>query len=159
MSWVIAGVAAAGAINGSLQAKAARDREKRSQMANATAIEMSPWTHVNPGMMENKAGSELTGAMSGGLSGAVTGAMMKSSLADKAPGATPNASGSGTEGNPNFIGPPSSAAMPVPNASGAGTVGNANFMGPPAPDGQSPWTQMSNPNFYSAQYRTPRPMS
>lgn len=70
-------LAAGGALKGYLDAQAQRKAEQRNMMANATAIEMSPWTGMNPGIMaagaRNPLGQVLGGAVQGGTLGAMFG--------------------------------------------------------------------------------------
>jgi len=74
---LIAALAAGGALKGYLDSNAQRKAEQRNMMANATAIEMSPWTGMNPGFMaggpRNQLGSVLGGAVQGGTLGAMFG--------------------------------------------------------------------------------------
>lgn len=85
-------LAGAGLVKGALDAKAQRDAEKRNMMANATAMEMSPWTGMKPGMVGASGGpGQLGGALAGGLQGGLTGAMFEGQFkgAPEAPVATP----------------------------------------------------------------------
>lgn len=67
--WVGLGGAALGAINSGAKQK----QEKKNMNANATAIEMSPWTGMNASMMPSTSASTMGGALQGGLAGAMTG--------------------------------------------------------------------------------------
>jgi hypothetical protein len=68
MAWMIPVAMAA---YGATAANQKRAQEKKNQRANATAIEMSPWTGMNPGLMSSQAPGPLGGALQGGVSGAI----------------------------------------------------------------------------------------
>jgi hypothetical protein len=56
------------------QAKSKQKAEQANMMANAEAMKYSPWTGMNPGMMQASGGSPALAGLSGGLQGAVSGA-------------------------------------------------------------------------------------
>jgi hypothetical protein len=62
-----------GALMGAMNSRAKQKQEQKNMKANATAIEMSPWTGMNAQMMPSTAQSTFGGALQGGLSGAMMG--------------------------------------------------------------------------------------
>lgn len=71
--WLVMG--GLGLAKGLMDSGAQRKAEKRNMMANATAIEMSPWTGMNPGMMQGSASNPLGAALGGAVQGGTMGAM------------------------------------------------------------------------------------
>ena len=75
MSWVAAGLAAAGAVKGGLDANHARKQAKEHDKFRRRSIELSPWSGLgDPGAANVGNTNFLSGAIGGGLQGAALGA-------------------------------------------------------------------------------------
>lgn len=76
MSWVVVGVAAAGAIKGMMDAKNNRERAADHDQFRQATIQHSPWTGMgDPGAAPVGNTGTLSGALGGGLQGAMVGSM------------------------------------------------------------------------------------
>jgi len=149
MSWINVGVAAAGAVKGGLDAKAANKKAKSHDKFRKQAIAMSPWSGMgdpgaaqvgNTDMMSGMLGGGMQGAMLahtvnpggwGGAAGGMTTAPAGATAGTNALGGSDMAAKLGQQGA-DF-----SASMP---AAGAGGQASAGALGG-AP--QTPWAGMS----------------
>lgn len=76
MSWVTAGIAAAGAVKGGLDARENRKRQAKLDNYRRAAIAYSPWTGLgDPGYMSAGNTNTMSGMLGGGMQGAMIGAM------------------------------------------------------------------------------------
>ena len=84
--WLAVGLGALGAAQGLMGANAQKKAERANMRANAAAIQYSPWTGMNPGMMKSEAsnpyGAALGGASQGALSGLMFGQQFKNNQQD-----------------------------------------------------------------------------
>lgn len=70
------GLGALGLGAGVANSQAQQAQRKRDMMANAAAIQYSPWTGMNPGMMAGTPDNTLGAAIGGASEGAVTGLLL-----------------------------------------------------------------------------------
>lgn len=119
MSWVTVGVAAAGAIKGMMDSKAAEGKAAEHDKFRKAALENSPWTGMgDPGAAQVGNTNMASGALGGGLQGAMVGSMF--------------AGGGGADAAPAVTGP-----------QGGPTIANAQAMQGPMMQNQSPYMQRS----------------
>lgn len=71
--WPMLIAAGAGALLNAQKQKAQQQAEANAMEANAEAIRYSPWTKMNPGMMQGSGGSQTAALAEGALSGAMFG--------------------------------------------------------------------------------------
>lgn len=77
MSWVAAGIAAAGAVKGGLDAEHARKQQRKHDAFRREAIAMSPWTGMgDPGAGNFGNTDTFSGMLGGGMQGAMLGTMV-----------------------------------------------------------------------------------
>ena len=85
MSWVTVGVAAAGAVKGSMDAKAARKKQAKHDAFRKQAIAYSPWSKMGDPGAGNFGNTDATsGMIGGGMQGAMMGEMIKGGAAGTA---------------------------------------------------------------------------
>ena len=78
MSWVVAGITAAGAVKGSIDAKQAKKQQAKNDAFRRASIRYSPWTGLgDPGYQSAGNTNALSGAIGGGLQGASIGLLGK----------------------------------------------------------------------------------
>jgi hypothetical protein len=162
MSWVAVGVAAVGATSSYMNNQAKKKQETANQMANADAIQYSPWTHADVKMQGKTSGSDMGAILGGGMQGAMIGSQFNKS-------ATP--AGGGDSGVSNAMAgqqkmqmPPVGAPQPMPQAPSVapgmdtaslqGNMPNINQMQANGEVPGSPWQTMAannplkKPNMY-----------
>lgn len=74
MSWIVVGVAGASLLASQMNNSQMREDKKKEMMANADAMQNSPWT----GMQTQVMGQSGQGSVGAGVQGAAAGAMMGS---------------------------------------------------------------------------------
>lgn len=105
MSWVTAGIAAAGAIKGGLDAKANRKQQAKNDHFRRTAIAYSPWTGMgDPGHMSAGNTDTMSGMLGGGLQGASIGLMGSQAGLWGGMGAGASGAAAGAASQPQMVG-------------------------------------------------------
>ena len=95
MSWVVVGVAGAGAVLGGAQGNANRKQQKKEDAYRKAVIEHSPWTGMQDRGPVNAGPGVLGGALKGGMQGALLGSSLGSMGGGAATGGSAMAGGAG----------------------------------------------------------------
>jgi len=136
MSWWAVGIAAVGAVKGTMDANAANKRQQKNDAYRKAAITYSPWTQMgDPGSPDVGNTNAFSGALGGGLQGAATGAMIgKSTGAYKTAAPTPTDT---TQATPDM-----GAYTPIDSSLQGGPN---NMYGMNNPNAFGMWSRMGRP--------------
>jgi hypothetical protein len=95
--------AGVGMLKGAMDAKAQREAQANNMQANAAALQYSPWTKMNPGMMAGGADPALSNMFEGAVGGAMQGSQFMGGAAAPAAAAMPKATSPWSGMNQNYF--------------------------------------------------------